>query len=426
MSSNRQQKQQHQQHSPPDAVQANPCGPDDSMPATDYHRSSSTGTPTSQSLPLPPPLPPPFPPQTMSSPALPLLHRQYPNAQRQFLYTPNYLPQHLPAAPPSSSSSPSSLSAPAPAPAVAPPMRPPSAQLAQPGRPKQTAYPTYYVVTPAAAPSIPMPGATPVTAYQFPQGLEQENVPIPQTTHTNTNPNTHRGPGYFYPPQMHSHLPPPYPLPPVLPLHHAYSQPIHPHVRPPFQPRMAPVHLQLQRRPHSGPFIKSSSHSQMFQEQPPKANSFASPLVGPGAQQMPLQPQLMHRGGSSGEMPLPLQSTATGGRDGSRENKSSSVGSTGGSRMDDIRWAPKKTSKSWSKREDKLLLSLKEIDRLNWCQIANHFSDRTTNGCQFRWRRLMSKGKAGRGGKGPQHEEHEEPEEPEEPEEHGVDKNVKE
>lgn len=94
--------------------------------------------------------------------------------------------------------------------------------------------------------------------------------------------------------------------------------------------------------------------------------------------------------------------------------------------MDDIRWAPKKTSKSWSKREDKLLLSLKEIDRLNWCQIASHFSDRTTNGCQFRWRRLMSKGKAGRGGKGPQHEEHEEPEEPEEPEEHGVDKNVKE
>lgn len=85
--------------------------------------------------------------------------------------------------------------------------------------------------------------------------------------------------------------------------------------------------------------------------------------------------------------------------------------------MDDIRWVTKKTSKSWSKREDKLLLSLKEIERLNWCQIASYFPDRTTNGCQFRWRRLVSKGKAGDQGTGLEHGENEE---------HGVDENVKE
>lgn len=56
----------------------------------------------------------------------------------------------------------------------------------------------------------------------------------------------------------------------------------------------------------------------------------------------------------------------------------------------------KRTSKPWSEKEDRLLLSLRGNEHLKWCQIASHFPNRTTNGCQFRWRRLMNKRKTAR------------------------------
>lgn len=45
---------------------------------------------------------------------------------------------------------------------------------------------------------------------------------------------------------------------------------------------------------------------------------------------------------------------------------------------------------SWDDEDDKLLIKLKEVDNLGWKQIAGHFRNRTSNACQFRWRRLKS------------------------------------
>lgn len=49
-----------------------------------------------------------------------------------------------------------------------------------------------------------------------------------------------------------------------------------------------------------------------------------------------------------------------------------------------------KQSISWTPQEDKLLLELKDVHKLGWREILNHFKDRTANACQFRWRRIVS------------------------------------
>ena len=49
-----------------------------------------------------------------------------------------------------------------------------------------------------------------------------------------------------------------------------------------------------------------------------------------------------------------------------------------------------KTPSSWDAQDDILLRHLKEIKRLGWKEIAQYFSNRTPNACQFRWRRLRS------------------------------------
>jgi hypothetical protein len=66
---------------------------------------------------------------------------------------------------------------------------------------------------------------------------------------------------------------------------------------------------------------------------------------------------------------------------------------TTGTKLEYINWDTKRGSKSWSADEDSLLLRLKEVEKKNWYQIATYFPDRTTNGCQFRWRRLTIKNK---------------------------------
>ena len=62
--------------------------------------------------------------------------------------------------------------------------------------------------------------------------------------------------------------------------------------------------------------------------------------------------------------------------------------------LNEINWDTKRGSKSWSKQEDRLLLRLKDIEKMNWVQISNYFPGRTTNGCQFRWRRLTGRAKS--------------------------------
>lgn len=49
-----------------------------------------------------------------------------------------------------------------------------------------------------------------------------------------------------------------------------------------------------------------------------------------------------------------------------------------------------KHSLSWTAQEDKLLMELKDVHKLGWREILNHFKDRTANACQFRWRRIVS------------------------------------
>lgn len=48
-------------------------------------------------------------------------------------------------------------------------------------------------------------------------------------------------------------------------------------------------------------------------------------------------------------------------------------------------------SPAWSSKDDKLLRYLKEVKKLSWKEISKHFPSRTTNGCQFRWRRILNK-----------------------------------
>ncbi|KAA8915850.1 hypothetical protein TRICI_002004 [Trichomonascus ciferrii] len=50
----------------------------------------------------------------------------------------------------------------------------------------------------------------------------------------------------------------------------------------------------------------------------------------------------------------------------------------------------RKTPSSWDPNDDLVLRHLKEQLKLGWKEIASHFPNRTTNACQFRWRRLMS------------------------------------
>lgn len=50
----------------------------------------------------------------------------------------------------------------------------------------------------------------------------------------------------------------------------------------------------------------------------------------------------------------------------------------------------KSSPQSWDDNDDKLLVQLKEREHLGWKQIAKYFDNRTSNACQFRWRRLKS------------------------------------
>lgn len=50
----------------------------------------------------------------------------------------------------------------------------------------------------------------------------------------------------------------------------------------------------------------------------------------------------------------------------------------------------KSSPQSWDDDDDLLLIKLKEVDHLGWKQIAKYFDNRTSNACQFRWRRLKS------------------------------------
>ncbi|GMM33244.1 Dot6 protein [Saccharomycopsis crataegensis] len=49
-----------------------------------------------------------------------------------------------------------------------------------------------------------------------------------------------------------------------------------------------------------------------------------------------------------------------------------------------------RTPSSWDPQDDLLLRHLKEQQKLGWKEISSHFSHRTPNACQFRWRRLKS------------------------------------
>lgn len=49
-----------------------------------------------------------------------------------------------------------------------------------------------------------------------------------------------------------------------------------------------------------------------------------------------------------------------------------------------------RTPTSWDAQDDILLMQLKDQQKLGWKEIASHFTNRTPNACQFRWRRLKS------------------------------------
>lgn len=49
-----------------------------------------------------------------------------------------------------------------------------------------------------------------------------------------------------------------------------------------------------------------------------------------------------------------------------------------------------RTPTSWDAEDDILLMHLKDQQKLGWKEIASHFTNRTPNACQFRWRRLKS------------------------------------
>lgn len=50
-----------------------------------------------------------------------------------------------------------------------------------------------------------------------------------------------------------------------------------------------------------------------------------------------------------------------------------------------------RTAVPWTAEESKLLVKLRE-DGLTWKEIASHFSNRTLNACQFRWKRISLNG----------------------------------
>ncbi|GME82008.1 unnamed protein product [Ambrosiozyma monospora] len=50
----------------------------------------------------------------------------------------------------------------------------------------------------------------------------------------------------------------------------------------------------------------------------------------------------------------------------------------------------KSSPQSWDPEDDSLLIHLKEVKNLGWKQISSYFDHRTSNACQFRWRRLKS------------------------------------
>ena len=52
--------------------------------------------------------------------------------------------------------------------------------------------------------------------------------------------------------------------------------------------------------------------------------------------------------------------------------------------------ASNRTPTSWDAEDDVLLMHLKDRQKLGWKAIASHFTNRTPNACQFRWRRLKS------------------------------------
>ncbi|CCG20678.1 Dot6 protein [Candida orthopsilosis Co 90-125] len=52
--------------------------------------------------------------------------------------------------------------------------------------------------------------------------------------------------------------------------------------------------------------------------------------------------------------------------------------------------ASSRTPTSWDAEDDVLLMHLKDRQKLGWKAIASHFTNRTPNACQFRWRRLKS------------------------------------
>jgi hypothetical protein len=58
--------------------------------------------------------------------------------------------------------------------------------------------------------------------------------------------------------------------------------------------------------------------------------------------------------------------------------------------MNVVKEKQKSSPQSWDYDDDKLLIQLKEIEHLGWKQIAKYFNNRTSNACQFRWRRLKS------------------------------------
>lgn len=47
-------------------------------------------------------------------------------------------------------------------------------------------------------------------------------------------------------------------------------------------------------------------------------------------------------------------------------------------------------SNAWSANDDELLKYLKEVKNLGWREISMYFENRTANGCQFRWRRIVA------------------------------------
>lgn len=47
-------------------------------------------------------------------------------------------------------------------------------------------------------------------------------------------------------------------------------------------------------------------------------------------------------------------------------------------------------SNAWSASDDELLKYLKEVKNLGWREISMYFQNRTANGCQFRWRRIVA------------------------------------